>query len=57
VLYLCDRVVVLSPRPARTVAELPAPAPRALPRERAVAAPEFVAMRERALHALRAGAR
>ena len=57
VLYLCDRVVVLSPRPARAVAELRAPAPRAPPRARAVAAPEFVAQRERALHALRAGAR
>jgi ABC-type nitrate/sulfonate/bicarbonate transport system ATPase subunit len=56
-LYLCDRVAVLSARPARIVAELPAPAPRAPDRDAAVTAPEFVAVRERALRALHEGAR
>jgi NitT/TauT family transport system ATP-binding protein len=56
-LYLCDRVVVLSARPARVVEELSAPAPRARDRDAAVTAPEFVAARERALHALRGSAR
>jgi NitT/TauT family transport system ATP-binding protein len=52
-LYLSDRVAVLSPRPARTVAELRAPAPRAPDRDGAVTDPRFVAVREQALHALR----
>ena len=52
-LYLCDRVVVLSPRPARTVAELTSPLPRAGDRDAAVTDPAFVAAREQALHALR----
>ncbi|HVQ58227.1 MAG TPA: ABC transporter ATP-binding protein [Solirubrobacterales bacterium] len=56
-LYLCDRVAVLSARPARIVAELPAPAPRAPDRDAAVTAPEFVAVRERAMRALHEGAR
>jgi ABC-type nitrate/sulfonate/bicarbonate transport system ATPase subunit len=56
-LYLCDRVAVLSARPARVVDELGAPAPRARDRDGAVTDPEFVAARERALHALREGAR
>jgi len=56
-LYLCDRVVVLSARPARVVEELSAPAPRAADRDEAVTDPEFVAARERALHALREGNR
>jgi NitT/TauT family transport system ATP-binding protein len=51
-LYLCDRVAVLSPRPARIVAELAAPAPRADDRDAAVTDPAFVAAREEALHAL-----
>ena len=34
-LYLCDRVVVLSARPARVVAELEAPTPRAAERDAA----------------------
>jgi NitT/TauT family transport system ATP-binding protein len=51
-LYLCDRVAVLSARPARVVAELSAPAPRAKDRDAAVTAPEFVAAREEALRAL-----
>ena len=52
-LYLSDRVVVLSPRPARIVAELTAPAPRVSDRDAAVTDPAFVAVREQALHALR----
>jgi ABC-type nitrate/sulfonate/bicarbonate transport system ATPase subunit len=51
-LYLSDRVTVLSPRPARAVAELSAPAPRARPRLEAVTDPAFTAARERALEAL-----
>jgi ABC-type nitrate/sulfonate/bicarbonate transport system ATPase subunit len=52
-LYLCDRVAVLSARPARIVAELKAPAARAPDRDVAVTDPGFVAAREEALHALR----
>jgi NitT/TauT family transport system ATP-binding protein len=52
-LYLCDRVLVLSRRPARIVTELASPAPRSSPRLEAVTAPEFAAVRERALEALR----
>jgi ABC-type nitrate/sulfonate/bicarbonate transport system ATPase subunit len=52
-LYLSDRVAVLSPRPARIVAVLNAPAPRAADRDAAVTDPAFVAVREQALHALR----
>ncbi|HEX6205539.1 MAG TPA: ATP-binding cassette domain-containing protein [Solirubrobacterales bacterium] len=54
-LYLCDRVAVLSARPARIVAELSAPAPRAADRDAAVTDPAFVAAREEALRALREG--
>jgi ABC-type nitrate/sulfonate/bicarbonate transport system ATPase subunit len=56
-LYLCDRVAVLSARPARVVEELAPPAPRAADRDAAVTEPEFVALRERAMHALREGMR
>jgi ABC-type nitrate/sulfonate/bicarbonate transport system ATPase subunit len=56
-LYLCDRVAVLSPRPARIVAELAAPAPRAGDRDAAVTDPAFVAAREEALRALHRGMR
>jgi ABC-type nitrate/sulfonate/bicarbonate transport system ATPase subunit len=56
-LYLCDRVLVLSARPARALAELRAPAPRARERDAAVTAPQFVAVRERALAALHEGMR
>jgi ABC-type nitrate/sulfonate/bicarbonate transport system ATPase subunit len=52
-LYLADRVLVLSARPAWPVAELSSPAPRAADRDAAVTSPAFVARREQALHALR----
>jgi ABC-type nitrate/sulfonate/bicarbonate transport system ATPase subunit len=56
-LYLSDRLLVLSARPARIVAEVRSPAPRALPRREAVTSPEFMAAREQALTALEAGVR
>jgi NitT/TauT family transport system ATP-binding protein len=56
-LYLSDRVAVLSARPARVIAELSAPAPRAPDRDAAVTAPEFIAVRERAMKALHRGAK
>jgi NitT/TauT family transport system ATP-binding protein len=56
-LYLCDRVMVLSARPARVVAALDSPAPRSLPRVGAVTSAEFTAARERALEALSGGMR
>ena len=55
-LYLCDSVAVLSARPARIVERLSAPAPRAADRDAAVTDPTFVAIRERAMHALREAA-
>jgi NitT/TauT family transport system ATP-binding protein len=54
-LYVSDRVVVLSARPGRSVAELAAPAPRSLPRLETVTSPRFTAARERALDALIGG--
>jgi len=56
-LYLSDRVAVLSARPARVVAELSTPAPRAPDRDAAVTDPAFVAVRERAMRALHEGSR
>jgi ABC-type nitrate/sulfonate/bicarbonate transport system ATPase subunit len=56
-LYLSDRVAILSARPARILAELSAPRPRAGDRDRAVTDPGFVAVREEALRALREGSR
>jgi ABC-type nitrate/sulfonate/bicarbonate transport system ATPase subunit len=56
-LYLCDSVVVLSARPARTITRLSAPAPRATGRDEAVTDPAFVTVREHAMQALRDGAR
>jgi NitT/TauT family transport system ATP-binding protein len=52
-LYLSDRVLVLSPRPARIVAALQGPAPRTPDRDAAVVDPSFVAVREAAMQALR----
>ena len=51
-LYLADRVLVLSQRPARLLVELPSPAPRAHPRSQAITSPAFISARERALAAL-----
>jgi ABC-type nitrate/sulfonate/bicarbonate transport system ATPase subunit len=56
-LYLSDRVAVLSSRPAKIVAELRAPEPRAADRDAAVTDPAFVAVREQALRALHEGMR
>ncbi len=55
-LYLCDRIVVLSARPAQVVTELAAPEPRAPERDETVTNPEFVAIREQAMQALHEGA-
>lgn len=54
-LYLSDRVAVLSARPARVVEQLSAPGARGADRDAAVTDPAFVATRERAMAALRAG--
>jgi ABC-type nitrate/sulfonate/bicarbonate transport system ATPase subunit len=54
-LYLADRVVVLSARPARVVAQLSAPAPRGADRDATVTDPGFVTVREQALAALHEG--
>ncbi len=56
-LYLSDRVIALSARPARVVAELAAPKPRTANRDAAVTDADFVASRERALRALHEGSR
>ena len=56
-LYLSDRVTVLSPRPARAVAEVSAPTPRRRPRLETVTDRAFTAARERALAALTEGSR
>ncbi len=56
-LYLCDRVAILSSRPATAIETLTAPRPRCPDRDAAVTEPEFVATRERALHTLRGSAR
>ena len=59
-LFLADRVIVLSQRPGRAVWEGSAPDPTPegrSDRAAAVTAPDFVATRERALHALGPGGR
>ncbi|HYP54926.1 MAG TPA: ABC transporter ATP-binding protein [Solirubrobacterales bacterium] len=56
-LYLSDRVVVLSARPARVIEEIATPTPRAPDRDASVTDPDFVALRERAMAALREGMR
>ncbi len=56
-LYLCDRVLVLSSRPARLAADLEVPGPRAPDRDHAVTAPGFLELRERATAALKEGAK
>ena len=48
-LFLADRVVVLSPRPGRVVAEIEVDAAQ---RPRDVTSPEFAALKRRALEAL-----
>jgi ABC-type nitrate/sulfonate/bicarbonate transport system ATPase subunit len=52
-LFLGDRVVVLSPRPGRVVAELEVPFSRPRERRETVTRPEFTALKERAMEALR----
>ena len=56
-LFLCDRVAVLSARPARVVEHVAAPRARALPRTGTITSPAFSAARERALRALLEGTR
>ncbi len=51
-LFLADRVVVLSPRPGRVVAEILVELSRPRPRRETVTSPEFAALRARALEAL-----
>jgi ABC-type nitrate/sulfonate/bicarbonate transport system ATPase subunit len=51
-LFLCDRVLVLSPRPGTVRAEIAVALPRAGTRREQVTSPEFGALRERALEAL-----
>lgn len=51
-LYLCDRVVVLSPRPGRVLVELDVPFPRPRPRRETVTDPAFTRLADRALEVL-----
>ncbi len=51
-LYICDRVLVLSPRPGRVVWEAGSPRPAAASRAEVVTAPSFIDCREQALRAL-----
>jgi NitT/TauT family transport system ATP-binding protein len=54
-LYLCDRVIVLSARPAHAVMELQPPAPRDPDRLSAITATAFADQRQEALAALQEG--
>jgi ABC-type nitrate/sulfonate/bicarbonate transport system ATPase subunit len=56
-LYLADRVLVLSARPARVVDRIDIPRPRAADRAAAVTSPQFAALKERALRSLMEGTR
>jgi len=56
-LYLSDRVLVLSARPARVADRIEVESPRAADRAAAVTSPEFASLRERALRSLAEGAR
>jgi ABC-type nitrate/sulfonate/bicarbonate transport system ATPase subunit len=51
-LYLADRVIVLSARPAAVTSELEIPDPRASDRAAAVTSPEFAELKQRALRSL-----
>ena len=51
-LYLCDRVIVLSSRPARIALDVEVSTPRLATRRQTITTREFVALRERALQAL-----
>src|SRR3954447_7429366 len=51
-LFLCDRVLILSPRPGTVRAELRVALDRRLPRREQVTSPEFATLKERALEAL-----
>jgi NitT/TauT family transport system ATP-binding protein len=54
-LYLSDRVLVLSPRPAEVSDRIEIAAPRAADRAAAVTSPEFAELKERALRSLGGG--
>jgi NitT/TauT family transport system ATP-binding protein len=56
-LYLSDRVLVLSSRPASVADRIEVPGPRASDRARAVTSPEFTELRQRALRSLAEAAR
>ena len=56
-LYLSDRVLVLTPRPARIAERIEIEAPRATDRAAAVTSPEFAELKERALRSLAEAAR
>jgi ABC-type nitrate/sulfonate/bicarbonate transport system ATPase subunit len=56
-LYLSDRVLVLSSRPARVADRIEIESPRAADRAAAVTSPDFTALKERALRSLAEAAR
>jgi ABC-type nitrate/sulfonate/bicarbonate transport system ATPase subunit len=56
-LYLSDRVLVLTPRPATVAERIEIDAPRATDRAAAVTSPEFAELKERALRSLAEAAR